>query len=309
MGKKFAAAWVVILCIVFFSAGQASSAQETPAKQGLAKIGDNVYSYADIKKSSPKNSFGANAGIIVDRDGIVVVDTLISSKEARRFIRDIRKVSDKPVKYVVNTHYHLDHAFGNADFRRLGSIIISHSDDYMSMANNNENALKNAKDYGLTESDMEGTKIVLPALTFNDRMEIYLGNQKIELIHSGVSHTEGSIMVYLPDKKILFAGDILFTGYHPFIADGNIEEWVKVLDYIMTMDVEKIIPGHGPVSSKKDVEDMKKYLLLFDAKAKELAGNSNDIDYITSEIKKALPARPEGEWLIQANIQMKYMKK
>ncbi len=282
---------------------------EAFAQQGLTKIADNVYSYVDTKKSSPQNSFGANAGIIIGKDGIVVVDTLISSKEAKRFIRDIRAISKKPIKYVVNTHYHLDHTFGNSDFRRLGAVIISHTNDSKNLKTHGEIALKNAKNYGLSEQDMKGTKIAYPALTFNDRMEIDLGDQKIEMIFIGHSHTDGSILVYLPEKKILFAGDILFTNYHPFIADGNIEEWVKALDYIMTMDVEKIIPGHGPISNKKDIEDMKSYLIVFDMKAKELAAKSNDVEYIIAEIKKSLPPRPEGDNLIPWNIQMKYLKK
>ncbi|MBI5026812.1 MAG: MBL fold metallo-hydrolase [Nitrospirae bacterium] len=283
--------------------------QRAFAQQGLTKIADNVYSYVDTKNSLPKNSFGANAGIIIGKDGIVVIDTLVSSKEAKRFIKDIRTISKKPIKYVVNTHYHLDHTFGNADFKRLGAVIISHTNDSKNLKAHGETALRNAKNYGLSEEDMKGTKIAYPVLAFNDRMEIDLGDQKIELIYIMPSHTDGSILVYLPEKKILFAGDILFTNYHPFIGDGNIEEWVKVLDYIMTMDIEKIIPGHGPISSKKDIEDMKNYLIAFDKKAKELTAQSNDVEYIVSEIKKSLPPRPEGIELIQWNIQMKYLKK
>ena len=283
--------------------------QRAFAQQGMTKIADNVYSYVDTKNSSPQNSFGANAGIIIDRDGIVVIDTLVSAKEAKRFIKDIRAISKKPIKYVVNTHYHLDHTFGNSEFAKLGAVIISHTNDSKNLKTHGEIALKNAKNYGLSEQDMKGTKIAYPVLTFNNRIEIDLGNQKIELIYIGPSHTDGSILVYLPEKKILFAGDILFTNYHPFIADGNIEEWVKALDYIMTMDVEKIIPGHGPISSKQDIEDMKNYLIAFDMKAKELAAKSNDVEYIVAEIKKSLPPRPEGDNLIPWNIQMKYLKK
>ncbi|MDA8338045.1 MAG: MBL fold metallo-hydrolase [Nitrospiraceae bacterium] len=213
------------------------------------------------------------------------------------------------MRYVVNTHYHLDHTFGNADFKRLGAAIISHTNDSKNLKTHGETALKNAKNYGLTEKDMKGTRIAYPALAFTDRMEIDLGDQKVELIYIRPSHTDGSILVYLPDKKILFAGDILFTNYHPFLGEGNIEEWVKVLDYIMTMDAEKIIPGHGPVSSKKDIEEMKDYLIAFDKKAKELAAKSDNAEYIASEIKKSLPQRPEGAGLILWNIQMKYLKK
>ena len=283
--------------------------QRAFAQQGMTKIADNVYSYVDTKNSSPQNSFGANAGIIIGKDGIVVIDTLVSAKEAKRFIRDIKAISKKPIKYVVNTHYHLDHTFGNSEFAKLGALIISHTNDGNNLKIHGETALKNAKNYGLSEKDMKGTKIAYPALTFNDRMEIDMGDQKIEMFFIGHSHTDGSILAYLPDKKVLFAGDILFTNYHPFIGDGNIEEWVKALDYIITMDVEKIIPGHGPLSNKKDIEDMKNYLIAFDMKAKELAAKSNDVEYIVAEIKKSLPPRPEGDNLIPWNIQMKYLKK
>ncbi|GEM_PF-3379669 len=129
-------------------------------------------------------------------------------------------------------------------------------------------------------------RIAYPALAFTDRMEIDLGDQKVELIYIRPSHTDGSILVYLPEKKVLFAGDILFTNYHPFLGEGNIEEWVKVLDYIMTMDVEKIILGHGPISTKKDIEEMKDYLIAFDKKARELAAKSDNAEHIASEIKK-----------------------
>lgn len=277
--------------------------------QGLTKIADNVYSYVDTKNSSPANSYGANAGIIIGKDGIIVIDTLISAKEAKRFIRDIKAISKKHVKYVVNTHYHLDHTFGNSEFAKLGALIISHTNDGNNLKTHGETALKNAKNYGLSEKDMKGTKISYPVLTFNERMEIDLGDRKIELIYFRQSHTDGSIMVYLPDKKVLFAGDILFTGYHPFMGEGDIEGWLKTLDYIMTMDAEKIIPGHGPVSSKKDIEEMKDYLIAFDKKAKELAAKSDNAEHIASEIKNSLPQRPEGAGLILWNIQMKYLKK
>lgn len=301
--------WMVFGILVFVFISFLTFGQNVFAEQGLTKIADNVYSYVDVKGATPQNSFGANAGIIIGRDGIAVVDTLISSKEAKRFINDIRKISGKPIKYVVNTHFHLDHTFGNAEFEKLGAIIVAHENDDRNLRKSGESTLKNATMYGLSESDMEGTVIAYPALTFNDRMEIDLGDQRIELIYTVHSHTDGSIMVYLPDKKILFAGDMLFTNYHPYIADGDIKSWVKVLNYIMKMDVATIIPGHGPISTKKDITDMKNYLIAFDKNAKQLSAKSKDADRIAAEIKKLLPHRAELESLINTNIQMKYSKK
>ncbi len=283
-----------------------ASSCNADAQDGLEKIAENVYSYVDIKNATPQQSYGANAGIIVGDDSIVVIDTLISAKEAKRFIRDIRAITDKPAKYVINTHYHLDHAFGNSEFAKIGSTIISNINSRQSLIKSGKATLENAQGYGLTEDDMAGTEINYPDLTFQDRMQIDIGNEIVELIHLKHSHTDGDTLVYLPQKKILFAGDVLFTNYHPFIAEGDIENWIKGLDFILSMDVETIIPGHGPVSGKKDVEAMKEYLSVFDKKARELTSGSDDIEYITAEMMKSLPERSELVSLITANLQMKY---
>ncbi len=292
----------IIIAIVFFCVSSVF------AGRGLTKIADGVYTYVDSKDPSPAHSFGANAGIIIGRDGIVVVDTLISAKEAKRFIKDIRAVSDKPVKYAVNTHYHLDHTLGNSEFVKLGATIIAHASTKASILENGNAILQRAKYFGLSDDEMSGTVVVPPTLTFTDRMEIDLGDRRIELINAGPSHTDGSILVYVPDNKILFAGDTLFTNYHPNMRDGDIQGWIKALDLIASMDVIGIIPGHGPLSTKKDVADMKNYLIAFDAKVKELLGRSSDPEHIASEVKKALPARQYFDMFIASNIKAVYMK-
>jgi glyoxylase-like metal-dependent hydrolase (beta-lactamase superfamily II) len=304
--NNFTNQFSIALAAVLLIALSAGSAKAEP---GLKKIAENVYAYVDTKHASPRNGFGANAGIIVGKDGILVVDTLISAKMADKFLKDIRTISDKPIRYVVNTHSHLDHCFGNAEFEKLGVVIVAHRNSREDLWMNGEATMKRARTYGLTDDDLEGTTIALPKITFTDRMEIDLGGQAVTLIDPGPSHTDGSIMVYLPDKKVLFAGDILFTDYHPNLAGGDIEGWIKTLDFISTLDVIAIIPRHGPVSGKKDIADMRNYLVVFDKKAKELCAGSNDPDWIVSELRKALPQRPELEMMIKTNIQMRYLAK
>ena len=292
------------MCTVFLitAAGNGAFAQE-----GLTKIADNVYSYVDVKNAGPGNSFAANAGIIIGSDGILVVDTLISAKEAQRFMTDIRKVSSKPIKYVVDTHYHLDHAFGNGEFAKAGALIISHAADRDNLERKGEPILKRATEFGLSEKDMRGTAIALPVLTFTDRMTVYLGREKVELLSIGPSHTPGSVLVYLPERKILFTGDILFTDFHPYLGEGDLAGWIRNLDFILSLDVATIIPGHGPLSGKKDIARMKEYLVDFDRKARELAAKSGDADAIAAELKKAVPARSQGEFLIPSNVREKYL--
>jgi glyoxylase-like metal-dependent hydrolase (beta-lactamase superfamily II) len=121
------------------------------------------------------------------------------------------------------------------------------------------------------------------------------------------SHTEGSVVVYLPARKLLFAGDILFTDFHPYLADGDIPGWTKTLDALIGMDVERIIPGHGPLSTKKDLREMKEYLIQFDNKARELTASSQDTDAVAAELKKVLPKRSLADWMISFNLKSRYM--
>lgn len=300
--KRFIA---VCTAFLFANAGSIALAQH----QGLTKISDNVYSYVDVRNAGPGNSFGANAGIVIGKDGILVVDTLISAKEARRFLADIRKISDKPVRYVVDTHYHLDHAFGNNEMAKEGGIVISHAADRKNLELKGGPVLKNVSASGLSEEDVRGTEIRLAELTFTDRMSIYLGDEKVDLIYVGPAHTEGSILVYLPQRRVLFTGDILFTDFHPYMGEGDLPGWIRTLDYVLSLDVDTIIPGHGPVSGKKDIEQMKAYLLIFDRKARELALKSDNPDIIATELKNSLPARSQGEFLIPSNIREKYLRK
>jgi cyclase len=281
--------------------------QAVHAENGLTKVTGSIYAYADVKAATPQNSFGANAGIIIGQDFLVAVDSLMSSREAKRFIKDINKISKKPIKFLINTHYHLDHSLGNSEFAKLGAIIISHENDQKNMHKAGEGMLQYAKQSGLSDQDMQGTRLAYPTLTFSDRVTLNVGNNQIELLFIGPSHTTGSVLVFIPQEKVLFAGDLLFTNCHPFLGEANIEGWIKVLDYIMTMDVDKIIPGHGPVSSKKDVADLKNYLLVFDQKAKELTAQSQDLNFIVAGMKKALPPRSQLDFLIARNIQMKYL--
>jgi glyoxylase-like metal-dependent hydrolase (beta-lactamase superfamily II) len=275
----------------------------------LTRLADNVYSYVGVKDASPAHSFAANAGIVIGRDGVLVVDTLISAKEGERFLADIRKVTNKPIKYVVNTHTHLDHALGNCVFAKLGATVISHEADRQSLASQGAGILQDSGSYGLKPEDMFGTEISVPTLGFSEQLIIDLGGEEVSLIRTAPSHTAGSLVVYLPAKKLLFSGDILFTDFHPFLADGDFKGWISTIDSLLAMDVERIIPGHGPLSKKKDLREMREYLLLFDSKARELASASQDADVIAAQLLKILPKRTMAEWMVAFNVKSRYLGK
>ena len=275
----------------------------------LTKLTENVYSYVGLKDSSPASSFAANAGIVIGKDGVLVIDTLISAKEGERFLADIRKVTAKPIKYVVNTHTHLDHALGNCVFAKLGATVISQEADRSSLAANGSSILANAGNYGLKPEDMVGTVISVPTLAFSDEMLIDLGGEEVRLIRTAPSHTAGSLVGYLPAQKLLFSGDILFTDFHPFLADGDFAGWTSTIDKLLAMDIDRIVPGHGPLSGKKDLREMKEYIALFDSQAKELAKKSQDGDAIAAQLLKVLPKRSMAEWMVGYNVKSRYLGK
>ena len=217
-------------------------------------------------------------------------------------MKEIRKVSKKPILYVINTHYHQDHTFGNGVFSKLGATI-------MAQRLKAPGGLANAKDYGLTPEDMAGTEIAYPDMNFTGRMHLDLGGLGVELIYFSPSHSTGSILVHVPEEKAVFAGDILFTDFHPYMADGDLAGWQQSLDFLASLDADRIIPGHGPLSGKKDVAHMKVYITAFDKKAKELAaGGRGKLEDMVMEMKKSMPAMSLGEWIIGANLQGRYLK-
>jgi glyoxylase-like metal-dependent hydrolase (beta-lactamase superfamily II) len=266
-----------------------------------------VYSYVAVQNGSPANSYAANAGIVIGKDAVLVVDTLISAREAERFLADIRKVTDKPIRYVVNTHTHLDHAFGNCVFAKLGAVVISQEKDREGLEKIAAVALKSAAAFGVTEEMLQGTTISVPTISFTQAARVDLGGIAVELIAAAPSHSPGSAFAWVPSRKVVFAGDVLFTDFHPYMGDGDVTGWVKALDAIAALAATAIVPGHGPLSTKKDLTEMQAYITTFDAKAREMAKAGASAEAIVAELKRILPARTQGEGMIGANVSGRYL--
>jgi len=210
---------------------------------------------------------------------------------------------------VIDTHNHFDHTFGNAEFAGLSAVIIAQVNCPANMRRSEPSVIKNTKNYGLCDEEIKAIQITYPDPSFTDRLKMDLGGVNVEVLYIARSHTDDSLLVYLPEEKVLFTGDALFTDCYPFMGYGYIPGWIKTIDYISTLNVDKIIPGHGPISGKKDVADMKAYLLAFDKKERRLCAKSNDIEYRAAEIKKSVPRRAQADFLIMGSIQAKYLKK
>ena len=277
------------------------------ARGPLVKLSERTHAYLDEADPTAANSFGANAGIIIGDEGVAVIDALGSAGEAQTFLAEIRALTDKPIRYLILTHHHRDHSFGASVFKAAGAEIIAHADCAEEMAKHTATTLENAEPYGLTTEELAGTEIVLPDKSFSGRtMELALKGVTVRLIGATPSHSRGSLIVHLPEEKILFSGDLLFTDYHPYIGEGDIPAWRAELDKAAGLGAEKIVPGHGPLSSNRDLMEMKSYLARFDTLATEIVAHGKNIDQAYQALVTTLPARSRSESLITTSLRMKY---
>ena len=298
-----------ILLMCLFSPGFVV-AEETA---GLTKLSEHVYAAVDFKNASPAaNSFGVNTGVVIGNDAVLVIDTRVSAKHAQAFIADIKKITSKPIKYVVNTHFHLDHSLGNCEFVKLGAVVIGQENSQQAVPQI-KYCIEHAGDVGLTPQDMEGTTVSMPTITFKDTLSVDLGGVTVSLSYLGPAHTNDSIIALVDQDGVLFAGDILFTRYHPFLSDADVMGWLKVLSKLETTTAKIIVPGHGPVSTVADIKDLEIYLTQFDKQAKVLcAGKTqDDAPAIAQEMLKTLPDQKRTELVmgVENNLLTKYLPK
>lgn len=302
----------VLLCslvLIMLHTGVALSTETNLPPVQLTKITDNIYAYVGVPAGAPGDAFLANVGVIIGDDGVLVVDTLTSAKEAKLLLANIRKVTDKPILYAVNTHYHLDHTMGNCIFAAQGAKIISHKNCRESLLQTGAKTMAHPENFGLPKDFFAGTTITAPTITFDKEMQIDLGNMLIKLTYSGyASHSAGSVFVTVPEQSIVFTGDVLFTDFHPFLGEGDLNGWNTTLDQIEALHAKYIIPGHGPLSKAKDLADMQEYLKIFDEKAKKLSAKIQDPQKLAEEMIKVLPKRTNGDFIIGFNLQARYLK-
>jgi glyoxylase-like metal-dependent hydrolase (beta-lactamase superfamily II) len=200
----------------------------------------------------------ANAGFILTRDGVVVIDSQINPRAAEAMLRAIRKLTDKPILYLINTHAHGDHTFADHVIRPTKGII-AHERTKSLLAHGGAKMLK---DYPrvVGPKEAEGAKITLPTITFTDQMTLPIADRTIILRYLGIGHTVGDIVVWLPGDRVLFTGDLVVVNQLPWLGEGETREWLKTLARMKTLPYERIVPGSGPVGDRQSVDRFERYL-------------------------------------------------
>lgn len=202
----------------------------------LEEVDDGTYVYVQLDGSWGLN----NPGFLVGSRGVTVVDTCFTQSRALAFRDALRRVTDRPVQALVNTHHHGDHTFGNGVFRDAAVIGHAACRDEMIAGGFATKALFPGVDWG----DIE---LVPPTVTFDDRLTLWVDDTRVDLLFVGPAHTTNDVVAWLPERRVLFAGDVLFNRCTPFFVMGSLAGQRAALQRCLALEPRVVVPGHGRV--------------------------------------------------------------
>ena len=223
----------------------------------VEEVSKGIYAYIQLDGSWFLN----NAGCIVGSQTATVIDSTGTEARSRAFHAAVRQVTQLPVTALVNTHSHGDHTHGNFMFADSAIVASERCRREVIASGHAANALFPMVDFG-------DCPVTPPTVTFEDQLSLYVDDLKIELIFVGPAHTTNDIVAWIPERKLLFSGDVIFNGGTPFALGGSVGGWLQALERIEALGAERIVPGHGPVCGPEVIGDVRAYLHFIQETAK-----------------------------------------
>lgn len=203
-----------------------------------------------------------NAGFLPGLDAVTLIDTCFTERRTRKLRAAIEERTTQPIHTLINTHHHGDHTYGNAYFPE--ATVVGHALCRVEMehAQLSTTALFPGVEWG-------NISVRPPSVTFEDRLTVYVDALRLELFHVGPAHTRDDIAIWIPERRVLFAGDVAFKDCTPFVLEGSIAHYFDALDRLRTLDAEIVVPGHGPVCGPEVFDETEAYLRFVQEVARE----------------------------------------
>ncbi|MHA1350128.1 MAG: MBL fold metallo-hydrolase [Promethearchaeota archaeon] len=250
----------------------------------LYKVSNNTYGAI----SKENSGMGGNAGFVDLGDIAVLIDTTMSEEAAKDLRKAVIQYTGKNPKFIVITHYHLDHVVGNSVFdssisiitseRTLNNIKVENAKRIEEIRNTSTEEIDKMEESLKTEKDEEKRKEIEndlnfinlvkdeafalrnPDLCFREELILHGKDRDLHIHTFQKAHTDGDVVVYVPDDEVLFAGDLLFARSDPWLGSGDPDGWISVIDKLLDMNFTTVVPGHGTLASKKEFSLEKKYI-------------------------------------------------
>ena len=258
--------------------------------ENLVQLSDSTYVYM-----FPDYEDLGNAGIVITRDGVVVIDDDVRTVD--QLFTTLPQITDKPVKFVINSHHAFDHTSANCFFEKKGASIIGSRACREELARDGEHNFKrwSAREaYVKKILEEKAVTVALPHITFDKELQLDLGGETLQLFFCGHAHTPGDIIIYLPKDQILFAGDLLWFGYFPNVREADVPNQIRVADRILEFPVRYYIPGHGHISSdRNEVIRMRDFLATLYESIGKMVKEGKTLEE-TREIEEPLAKRNAG---------------
>ncbi len=194
-----------------------------------------------------------NTGFVVADDGVTLIDTCYTVPRTLAYLDAVRATTDRPSRLLVNTHHHADHTHGN--FLVEGTTIVGHRRCRELVL-----AVGTSTQAMFPDVDVSDVEVTPPSLTMEERLDVFAGDRPVALRHPGPAHTTSDVYAWLPEERLLYAGDLLFSGVTPFALQGTISGWIAVSEQLRALEPARVVPGHGPIAGPEAFEDQIAYL-------------------------------------------------
>ncbi len=236
-----------------------------------------------------------NSGIIVSEDGVLVIDSLRVPSFGRELIKDVRRISEKPIRYVINTHSHWDHSWGNEEFPQ--STIIGHTNCRQEMLDTEITVRWRDKVVAAGDPwsvEAKSVEVTPPDLTFDRTLYLDFGGRAVDLHWFGRAHTSGDIFIHLPEDRILFTGDVAQDGGIPFMGDGYMLDWPETDARLLDLDVERFVGGHGPVGERSALFEARDFIVSIVSGTERAIISGQEKETAVSSVKESLSGQFSG---------------